>query len=72
MNEALKAIDGYKTYITLAIGMLAVFLNHLGWWPNDAVPLHMDPANWVSAEFALVLAATGRSAITKAATVPKP
>jgi hypothetical protein len=61
-----KAVDGYKTYITLAVGMVVIAANHFGWLPPSMTPPNLDPNNWVNEEFALVVAAFFRSGITKA------
>ena len=67
MNPAslMQAIDGKKTYVMFVIGGVAIFLNHLGWWPNNIIPLHMDPSNWVNDEYTLIIGATFRSAFAK-------
>jgi hypothetical protein len=61
-----KSVDGYKTYIALASGAAVIALNHFGLLPdNMGQQLHLDPANWIHDEYALLLGATGRSAIAK-------
>ena len=60
-----KAIDGNKTYITLAVGALVIAANHFGLLPPEYVPQGLDPNNWLRDEFVLLLGATGRSALKK-------
>lgn len=61
-----NAIQGYKTYIALASGAAVIALNHYGMLPTDmAKQLNLDPANWLNEEYALLLGATGRSALAK-------
>lgn len=57
--------DGNKTYVAVAIAAVAVALNHFGFWPQNMIPLQLDPAQWVSDEWTLFLIATGRSAVKK-------
>jgi opacity protein-like surface antigen len=61
-----SAVDGYKTYITLGLGMIVVAANHFGWLPPDYVPAQLDPNNWVNDEYKLVLGFFARSAWKKA------
>lgn len=68
MTTLLAAVDGKKTYIALVVGMIAVFLNHVGFWPNAIIPLQLDPNTWTSDEYKLILGLVTRSAIAKAAT----
>jgi len=62
------AVDGKKTYIGLAIGMITIALNHFGWWPNSLVPLTLDPNEWLNQEWTLVMVAFGRDAVAKVKT----
>ena len=58
----LNALDGYKTYILAAIGVLVILANHfLG--PVPGTP--GDSANWLSDIWAMLLVAAGRSAVNK-------
>ena len=58
------AVDGYKTYILAVVGMVTIFLYHIGWWPSS-IPLTIDPANWLNDEWKMMLVITGRSALAK-------
>jgi hypothetical protein len=64
-NTIKAAIDGNKTYLTLAMGALVIAANHFGILPADYVPQGLDPNNWLRDEFVLLLGATGRSAMKK-------
>jgi hypothetical protein len=61
MNSLLQSVDGYKTYIALAVGAVVVIVNHFVPLPN----VTLDPSNWLTDLFQLALVATGRSAVTK-------
>lgn len=60
-----QLLDGKKTYITLAIAAVVIALNHFGFWPQSIFPLQLDPANWISDEWTMVLGAGFRSAVGK-------
>lgn len=62
-SNPLKAVDGYKTYIVLACGVLTLVLNHFGWLPAGTIP--NNPTNWLNDIFTLMLVGTGRSALKK-------
>lgn len=58
-------LNGQKTYVTLGVAAVVIFLNHIGWWPQSQFPLTLDPNNWISDEWTIVLAAAFRSAVGK-------
>lgn len=58
-------LDGKKTYVALAVGAIAVALNHFGFWPQSLLPLQNDPNNWIADEWTIFLVATSRSAVKK-------
>ena len=60
-----KAVDGYKTYITIGVGMAVIAANHFGLLPDSLVPQGLDPNNWVNDEYKLIIGAVFRSAIAK-------
>ena len=64
------AVNGKKTYIGLAIGAVAIALNHFGWWPNTIAPLNLDPNNWLAQEWTILVTAFGRDALAKVKTTP--
>lgn len=60
MTALLASIDGYKTYIVLAFGVLAVLINHfIAPIPN----VNLNSANWLTDLWTLTLGAAGRSAL---------
>lgn len=59
------ALNGNKTYLTLAAGALVIVANHFGLLPPEYVPAGLDPNQWVMQLWALALGATGRSALKK-------
>jgi hypothetical protein len=65
-SSIVKAIDGKKTYISLAVGALIIAANHFGLIPQQYVPANLDPNNWVNDEYKLIVAAAFRSGIAKA------
>lgn len=60
-----NALQGNKTYITLAVGAVVIALNHFGYLPDSLVPQGLDPNNWVNDEYKLIIGAVFRSAIAK-------
>jgi len=60
------ALAGKKTYISVALGAAVIAANHFGMLPPNMVPAGLDPANWVSQEYQLLLAATFRAALSPA------
>lgn len=65
LNNLLQAVDGKKTYITIAVAAVVIVLNHFGLWPQGYLPVTLDPNAWLSDLWTLALVSTGRSAITK-------
>ena len=61
-------LNGNKTYVALAIAGVAIALNHFGLWPNNIFPLQLDPNNWISDEWTMVIAAAFRSGMKKVGT----
>jgi hypothetical protein len=61
MQSFVTWFNGYKTYIALAVGALAIVVNHFVPIPV----LHLDPANWLTDLYALVPAATIRHALAR-------
>lgn len=60
MPAFLQSIDGYKTYIVLAFGVLAVLVNHfIGPIPN----VNLNSANWLTDIWTLLLGGAARSAL---------
>jgi len=65
-----STFDGYKTYITLIIGIVTVVVNHFYPDTMKAMGLTLDPNNWLQQVFTLLLGMTGRSALKKVETAP--
>lgn len=63
-----NALQGNKTYITLAVGAAVIALNHFGYLPDSLVPQGLDSNNWINDEYKLIVGAVFRSAIAKAET----
>ena len=60
--DILAKIDGYKTYLVLAVGALVVLANHfIGPIPN----VTLNSANWLTDLWTLVLGGAARSAINQ-------
>jgi hypothetical protein len=61
--QFLQQLDGYKTYIAIALGAVVVLANA---FLGVSIPgVTLDKSNWLQDLWALVLLATGRSAIAK-------
>ena len=65
LTQLQALVSGKKTYIALVVGIVAVALNHFGFWPNNQLPLNLSPNNWLSDEYNLILVAFGRAAVAK-------
>lgn len=63
VSTILTYLSGKKTYLTLALGAGVVLANHFGYLPSGSVGL--DPNNWLTDLYALLVTGTFRSAITK-------
>lgn len=60
MDNILKSIDGYKTYILLALGVVMVLVNHfVAPIPN----VNLNSANWLTDLWELLLGGAARSAL---------
>jgi len=60
MTDILSKVDGYKTYILLAVGILMVLVNHfVGPIPN----VNLNSANWLTDIWTLALGGAARSAL---------
>lgn len=70
-NNITSWADGYKTYITLALGIVVIIANHLNLLPDGmAQSLNLDDSHWLQNIFTLVLGITARSAVKKVETAP--
>lgn len=62
MSNVLQAVDGYKTYILCAVGIVVVLVNHfVGQVPGTSP----DSANWLDSIWTILMVAAGRSAVNK-------
>lgn len=67
MSTILTTINGYKTYILCALGVLIILVNHfVGQVPGTP----SDSPDWLSQIYQLLLVATGRSALSKMKETP--
>jgi len=70
-NNMSSSLDGYKTYVTLAVGIVVILANHFHLLPDSlAGAVNLDDKNWLQNIFTLVLGMTGRSALKKMETAP--
>jgi hypothetical protein len=66
MNMNILAwLDGYKTYIAAAVGILAIAVNHF----VPVAGMTPDP-DWLGHIYALIIVITGRSAIKTSIELP--
>lgn len=66
LTQLNAAIAGRKTYIALACGMAVIALNHFQLLPEGLAPDGLDPKNWVSDEYKLLLTSFMRAGVAKA------
>lgn len=66
-----KAVNGNKTYLSLAAGALVIVANHYGLLPANMVPQNLNPGNWISDLYTVVVVGFFRSAMKKLET-PNP
>jgi hypothetical protein len=70
-NKITSSLDGYKTYITLAVGMVVIIADHFQLLPQTMHDsLKLDDAHWLQNLFTLLLGMTARSAVKKVETAP--
>lgn len=65
MNDILAKLNGNKTYLAVAVGIIVVLANAFLGVPIPGVSL--DKATWMQDLWTLILVATGRSAVAKIA-----
>jgi hypothetical protein len=65
LSGIVSSVDGYKTYVGVAVSAAVIVANHFGWLPPQYTPSNLDPNNWLWNLAGLYFIATGRSALAK-------